>query len=124
MDLMVKSLDRPDERPELPKGRADIVHMGGQPVVRGELRPGWRYSNDWAPIFGRPSCPLPHAGVVLSGRFHFEMDDGTAVDLEPGDVYSIPPGHDAWVVGDEPMRSIDWGTPAGDVQKGNLDADV
>jgi mannose-6-phosphate isomerase-like protein (cupin superfamily) len=50
---------------------------------------------------------MPHLGVVLSGRMHFEMDDGTGCDIGPGDVYSIPPGHDAWVVGDEPVRSLD-----------------
>jgi len=111
MDPMVKSLEKPDERPEPPKGRAEIVHMDGFSVLRGELQPGWRYSNDWAPLLGTPSCPLPHAGIILSGRFHFEMDNGTGVDLSEGDVYVIPPGHDAWVVGDEPVRQLDWGTP-------------
>ena len=111
MDPMVKSLERPDERPEPPKGRAEIVHMDGFSVLRGVLQPGWRYSNDWAQMVGSPSCPLPHAGVILSGRFHFEMDDGTGVDLQPGDVYVIPGGHDAWVVGEEPVQQLDWGTP-------------
>jgi len=114
MDPMVKSLEQPDERPEPPKGRAEIVHMDGFSVLRGVLQPGWRYSNDWAPLLGLPSCPLPHAGVILSGRFHFEMDDGTGVDLAEGDVYVIPPGHDAWVVGDEPVQQLDWGTPRSD----------
>ena len=113
MDAIVKNLDQPDERPELPKGHASIVHLGGQLVVRGELEPGWRWSNDWKPIFGTSSCQMPHTGVVLSGDWHFEMDDGTGFDLGPGDVYAIPPGHDAWVVGDEPVRTIDW-APAHD----------
>ena len=112
MDLMVKNLDRPDEPASLPKGEAQIVHMEGFSVLRGELQPGWRYSNDWASIFGSPLCPLPHAGLIESGHLHFELEDGTGVDLGPGDVYTIPGGHDAWVVGEEPVRSLDWGTPA------------
>ena len=122
MDLIVKSLNRPDDMPELPKGRAHLVHMGETVVVRGELEPGWRWSNDWQPIFGTTSCQMPHTGVVLSGNFHFEMDDGQALDLGAGDVYSIPPGHDAWVVGDEPVKMIDW-APAHDLAtQGAIDA--
>jgi hypothetical protein len=113
MDPIVKSFDRPDDRPELAKGRAELLHLGDQIVVRGVLEPGWRWSNDWRPLMGTPSCRMAHTGMVLSGRWHFEMDDGTGVDLAPGDVYSIPPGHDAWVVGDEPVRTIDW-APADD----------
>ena len=101
MEAIVKSLDRPDELGELPKGHADIVRLGDQMVIRGELEPGWRWSNDWQPIMGTASCQMPHTGLVLSGHWHFEMDDGTGLDLGPGDAYSIPPGHDAWVVGDE-----------------------
>jgi len=111
MEPMVKSLENPDERLEPPKGRARVVHMDGFNVLRGVLEPGWRYSNDWAKLIGAPSCPLPHAGVILSGRFHYEMDDGTGIDLQAGDVYAVPGGHDAWVVGDEPMEQLDWGTP-------------
>lgn len=113
MEPIVKSLDRPDERPELPKGHAEIVRLGDQLVVRGVLEPGWRWSNDWQPIMGTTSCRIPHTGFVLSGRWHVEMDDGTGVDVGPGDAYAIPPGHDAWVVGDEPVRTIDW-APAHD----------
>ena len=114
MELIVKNLDAPDERPALPRSSAALVHVGDTVVVRGQIEPGWRWSNDWRPLFGgAASCQMPHRGVVLSGRMHFEMDDGSSVDLGPGDVYSIPPGHDAWVVGDEPARSIDW-APADD----------
>jgi hypothetical protein len=108
MDPIVKNLDRPDERPTLPKGRAEMVQLGDQIVVRGVLDPGWRWSNDWQSIMGTSSCEMPHTGIVLSGRWHFEMDDGTGVDLGPGDVYAIPPGHDAWVIGDEPVKTLDW----------------
>ena len=108
MEPMVKSLENPDERLEPPKGRAAVVHMEGYHVLRGVLQPGWRYSNDWAQLLGAPSCPIPHAGVILSGQFHYEMDDGTSVDLQAGDVYTVPGGHDAWVVGDEPVVVVDW----------------
>jgi hypothetical protein len=113
MEPIVKNFDRPDDRPELPKARAELLHLGDQIVVRGVLEPGWRWSNDWQPLMGTPSCPMPHTGMVLSGQWHFEMDDGTGLDLGPGDVYSIPAGHDAWVLGDEPVRTIDW-APAHD----------
>ena len=110
MEPIVKSLDRPDQRPELPKGHAEMVVIGDQMVIRGVLEPGWRWSNDWQPLLGTASCEMPHTGLMLSGRWHFEMDDGTGVDLGPGDVYAIPPGHDAWVIGNEPVRTIDWAT--------------
>jgi len=113
MEFTVKSLDRPDERPELPKGHAELVRIGEQVVVRGTLDPGWRWSNDWQPMFGTASCRMPHTGIVLAGRWHVELDDGTSADVGPGDVYAIPPGHDAWVIGEEPVLTIDWG-PAHD----------
>jgi quercetin dioxygenase-like cupin family protein len=65
---------------------------------------------------------MPHTGVVLSGQWHFEMDDGSSFDLEPGDAYAIPPGHDAWVVGDEPVRTLDWAPAHDDATEGAIDA--
>lgn len=122
MDPIVKNLDRPDQRPELPKGHAEFVHMGDFTVVRGVLEPGWRWSNDWRPIFNTPSCQVAHTGLVLAGRWHFEMDDGTGVDLGPGDVYSIPAGHDAWVVGDDPVQTLDWGPVANEPRNESIGA--
>jgi len=122
MDSIVKSFERPDEMGELPKGHAQIVRLGDQLVIRGELEPGWRWSNDWQPIMGTASCQMPHTGVVLSGRWHFEMDDGSGFDLGPGDAYAIPPGHDAWVVGDEPVRTIDWAPAHDPATEGAIDA--
>jgi 3',5'-cyclic AMP phosphodiesterase CpdA len=108
MRLEAKNLERPDERRELPKLVGDIVHIGSHTIGRGTLQPGWRWSNDIRPIVGTNSCEFLHQGVVLSGTLHVEMNDGSTLDVTAGDVYVIPPGHDAWVVGDEPMRSIDW----------------
>ena len=110
MTLLVKNIEQPDEFRTMPNGngRGAVVNVGDMVVVRGELQPGWRWSNDLRPIVGTASCEFQHTGIMLAGCLHIEMVDGTAVDLKPGDVYIIPPGHDAWVVGDEPVRNIDW----------------
>jgi hypothetical protein len=122
MELGAKNLDRPDDRPELPKMHADLVQVGDYVVVRGTLEPGWRWSNDVRPILGGTSCQVPHTGVTVSGRWHFEMDDGASLDLGAGDVYSSPAGHDAWVVGDEPVQTIDWGTIDNEARNRMMDA--
>jgi hypothetical protein len=111
MTFVVKNIGQPDELRRMPKGNGQgaIVTVAGTTVVSGELQPGWRWSNDLRPVVGTTSCEFPHTGIMLSGIMHIEMDDGTSVDLKPGDVYAVPPGHDAWVVGDEPVRSVDWG---------------
>ena len=116
MELVVKNLDRPDDRREFPKGVGELAQVGEFSVSRGTLQPGWRWSNDIRPMMGTPSCEVPHTGVTLSGRWHFEMDDGASVDLGPGDAFSIPPGHDAWVVGDEPVVVLDWATAANEAR--------
>ena len=108
MELIVKNLEQPDEARDFPKGKDAFVTLGSLHVGRGELQPGWRWANDIRPIAGTTSCEIPHIGYILSGTLHIETDDGNAVDLKPGDVYTIPAGHDAWVVGDEPARMIDW----------------
>jgi len=108
MSVMAKNLDRPDERREFSKGFGNLVHLGAHTVGRGKLEPGWRWSNDIRPIAGTTSCQFHHTGVALAGTLHVEMDDGTTIDIGAGDVYDIPPGHDAWVAGDEPYESIDW----------------
>jgi hypothetical protein len=110
MSVLAKNLDRPDEHLRMPNGNGEgsIVNVGGMTVVRGELQPGWRWSNDLRPVAGTTSCEVPHTGLMLEGTFHIEMDDGTSIDLAPGDVYVIPAGHDAWVVGDEAVRTLDW----------------
>ena len=108
MKPVLKSLDAPDERPELPKSQVDLVTVDGHSIMRLELEEGWRWSNDWRPVVKTASCRVPHDGLILSGTLHFEMDDGSSIDCTPGAVYSIPAGHDAWVVGDEPCIALEF----------------
>lgn len=103
-----RSLRTPDERETYPLGEARAVHLGEQVVARTLQEPGWRWSTHVKPIVGTPSCMFHHMGVVLSGRIRWRLDDGSEAEFGPDDVFDIPPGHDAWVVGDLPCETIDW----------------
>ena len=103
-----KTFEKPDEVRQFPNGHADILSIGESEVGRLVFDPGWRWSNDVQPIAGTPSCEAPHFQYHVSGRLAIRMDDGTEMIAEPGDVTSLPSGHDAWVVGDEPVVAIDW----------------
>ena len=105
---MSKSLDAPDEMAEFPNGRVDTVHLEELTVGRVVLMPGWRWSKDVKPKVGTESCQSQHSQYAISGRLVVEMDDGTRLEIKPGDVAVIPPGHDAWVVGDEPFVAVDF----------------
>ena len=102
-----KSFDAPDEVRRFPKGIVNLVRIGSVTMGRGVLEPGFRWSTSLKPIQGTPSCQIHHLQLMLQGRFHVEMDDGEAAEFGPGDVMNIPPGHDVWVVGDEPVVVID-----------------
>jgi hypothetical protein len=103
-----KTFDNPDEVREFPNGRAEILKIGGGEVGRYTFQPGWRWSNDVKPIAGTHSCEVPHFQYQVSGRLAIRMDDGTELIVGPGDIASLPSGHDGWVVGDEPAVVIDW----------------
>ena len=103
-----KTFGRPDETREFPKGRAEIVRVGGCEVGRLIFQPGWRWSKDLKSIAGTPSCQAPHFQYHVSGRLAILMDDGAEFIAGPGDITSLPSGHDAWVVGDEPVVVVDW----------------
>jgi hypothetical protein len=98
----------PDEvrRPE--KTTVELVKVGGGEVGRFTFQPGWKWSECIKPVVGTDSCQVEHLGYVVSGSIHVEHDDGTSGDLEPGAVYRIGPGHDAWVLGDEPFVGIEF----------------
>jgi quercetin dioxygenase-like cupin family protein len=105
----VKNVGSPDEVREFPHGRMDVVRIGGGEVGRIHIEPGWKWSEHVKPVAGTDLCEAPHFQYLISGRVHVAMFDGTEFELGPGDVNVLPPGHDAWVVGDEPAEVIDWG---------------
>ena len=108
-ELVARNPDQPDEtRPFVDKGRVEIVKLPGGTVGRGTFEPGWRWSEHVKPIAGTESCQATHMGYCVSGRMAVRMNDGTEKEIAAGDVMLIPPGHDAWVVGDEPCVQIDF----------------
>jgi class 3 adenylate cyclase/quercetin dioxygenase-like cupin family protein len=108
VQLRRKRFDRPDEVRTVEKGRIEIVELGELAVGRAVFQPGWRWSEHVRPIVGGDSCQVHHIGYVVSGRIHVEMNDGASIELTGGDTFEVPPGHDAWVVGDEPWVSVDY----------------
>jgi hypothetical protein len=104
----LRGFEQPDEVREFPNGLAEILKVGGVEIGRLVFQPGWRWSNDVKPIAGTDSCTAPHFQYHVSGRLAIHMDDGTEFVAGPGDVTSLPSGHDAWVVGDEPVVTVDW----------------
>lgn len=108
--LEIKSVSAPDEtRPFTDKGTAAVVEVAGHPVIYGTFEPGWRWSSHVQPIAGTESCQAVHLLYCLSGRMKVVMDDGSEGEVGPGDVAAIAPGHDAWVVGEEPCVAVDFG---------------
>ena len=103
-----KSFAMPDDVRQFPRGRAEILHVGGADIGRMTFEPGWRWSNDVKPIAGTSSCQAPHFQYHVAGRIAIRMDDGTEFIAGAGDITSLPQGHDAWVVGDEPAVVVDW----------------
>ena len=105
--LQQKNLDSPDETRTFENGKTQVVTLGDFTASRLVLEPGWRWSENVKPIAGTDSCQVLHTGYHVSGRLHVRLEDGTEKEYGPGDAYVIPPGHDAWVVGDEPVVSVD-----------------
>jgi ketosteroid isomerase-like protein len=99
-------------------GHAVVGSAGGAALVVGTFEPGWRFSVDIGPVVGTMSCQTRHLGYVLSGRMHVQMDDGTDVEIGPGDLFDLPAGHDAWVTGDEACLMVDTSPEATRYAKG------
>ena len=102
-----RNLDSPDETRTFERGKVGVVTLDDFTASRLVLEPGWKWSESVKPIAGTDGCQVLHTGYHVAGRLHVRMDDGTEEEFGPGDAYVIPPGHDAWVVGDEPVVSVD-----------------
>lgn len=105
--MLQLNFDTPDETRPAGSGRADILNVGDMAMMRITLPPGWRWSTDLKPVVHTDSCLAPHLQYHISGRLYVKMDDGSEAEFGPGQVSVLPPGHDAWVVGDEPAVLID-----------------
>jgi hypothetical protein len=104
----LKKFDKPDEVREFPKGRLELVKIGGATIGRATLEPGWRWSTSLQPIVKTKSCEAPHFQYHVAGTLMIQMDDGKTFEAKAGDVTLLPIGHDAWVVGDEPVVIVDF----------------
>lgn len=109
--LTKKQFGSPDEvRPfEQDMGQTSMVEIGGRMIGRSVFEPGWCWSQHVKPIAQTDSCESLHLGMILTGAMRVTMTDGRKLDLTAGDVFEIPPGHDAEVLGDEPCELIDFG---------------
>ncbi|HEX6972247.1 MAG TPA: cupin domain-containing protein, partial [Limnochordia bacterium] len=103
---VLKRFEKADESRVFEKGLFELVQLGGMTIGRASYEPGWKWSTHVAPIAGTKTCQVEYVGLVVSGRAAVRMDDGTDLLLTPGDLFYIPPGHDSWVVGDEPYVSL------------------
>lgn len=104
----LKDFGKPDEVREFPKGRVEIVNIGGATIGRAILEPGWRWTTSIQPLVHTKSCEAPHFQYHIAGVLRVKMDDGSEFDCKPGDVSRLSAGHDAWVVGDEPAIIVDF----------------
>lgn len=106
-DVILKHFDQPDEVRTFPKGRFELVTLGGMTIGRATYQPGWRWSEDVGAALGERFCGVEHVGMVVSGCATAAMDDGEVVEMKAGDIFYVPPHpHDSWVVGDEPYVSL------------------
>ena len=106
--MQVKSLNKPEEVRTFDKGKVELVKANGAMIGRAVFQPGWKWSESVKPIAKTKSCEAPHFQYHVSGTLHVKMDDGTEMDLKPGDISYLPSGHDAWVVGNEPAVVVDF----------------
>jgi hypothetical protein len=103
-----RSLETPEEVRNFPLGKVELVTIGNVTFGKGTFQPGWKWSESVKPIVHTDSCLAPHTQFHVSGRLRVRMDDGSEVEYGPGDVGVIQPGHDAWVVGKDPVVVIDF----------------
>lgn len=106
MHVVLARFSNPDEIREFVKGRFELVTIGGMTIGRATYKPGWRWSVHVGAGMGQDVCQVEHVGMVLSGCATAAMADGTIIEMREGDLFYVPPGHDSWVVGDQPYVSL------------------
>ena len=117
--IETKSMDSPDEERTPEKTNLSVVHLGGASVARLTVQPGWTWAECIKPVAGTDSCQAPHLGYVVSGKLHVVADDGAEGDVAAGDSYRLEPGHNAWVVGDEPFVALEFESKTADTYAKN-----
>jgi quercetin dioxygenase-like cupin family protein len=105
-EIILKRFEQPDEVRAFEKGKFELVRIHGTTIGRATYEPGWKWSEHVGAPQGRKSCTVEHIGIVISGRATAAMDDGRVIEMKPGDIFYIAPGHDSWVVGEEPYVSL------------------
>jgi len=105
-EVVLKRFENPDEVRSFEKGKFEVIHVGGMTIGRATYEPGWKWSLHVGKDVGAKSCMVEHIGMVVSGRATAAMEDGRVIEMKVGDVFYIAPGHDSWVVGEEPYVSL------------------
>ena len=105
-DVVLKRFENPDEVRTFDKGKFELVNIGGMVIGRATYEPGWKWSTDVGAALGKTFCDVEHVGIVVSGTATAAMEDGRVIELKAGDVFYVAPGHDSWVVGDDPYVSL------------------
>lgn len=105
-EVVLKQFENPDEVRSFEKGKFEVIHVGGMTIGRATYDPGWKWSLHVGKDVGAQSCMVEHVGMVVSGRATAAMEDGRVIEMKAGDVFYIAPGHDSWVVGEEPYVSL------------------
>jgi quercetin dioxygenase-like cupin family protein len=106
LEVILKRFEQPDEVRNFEKGKFELVHIAGMTIGRATYAPGWKWSEHVGKALRKTSCDVEHVGMVLSGRATAAMDDGRVIEIKAGDIFYIAPGHDSWVIGNEPYVSL------------------
>ena len=115
--FLKQNIDKSDDVRTFEKGHLDAIALGDVIFGRATFEPGWKWSECVKPIAGTDLCMVHHNGFIASGSLHVVMEDGREYDLNPGDVFVCPPGHDAWVTSEEACIAYDFSPSAANYAK-------